>query len=155
MFGEGAVSVGHDEASESIASADDADDADADEPADAGDGDNGEGAKDEPGVAGFGPLSFTRSGEVPAAAPPIGMPGADQAPRFVRPAKDRGSELTETTARKRGEAIRVVHDPAPIVPETSGDSEATPRTLRCGECGAMNRPLEWYCEKCGAELSAV
>jgi hypothetical protein len=29
------------------------------------------------------------------------------------------------------------------------------RTLRCGECGAMNRPLEWYCEKCGAELTAV
>jgi hypothetical protein len=29
------------------------------------------------------------------------------------------------------------------------------RTLRCGECGAMNRPLEWYCEKCGAELAAV
>jgi hypothetical protein len=29
------------------------------------------------------------------------------------------------------------------------------RTLRCGECGAMNRPLEWYCEKCGAELTAA
>ncbi len=154
MFGAGAVSVGHDEASEPVAAADDAD---ADEPADADadDGDGGNGAKDEPEVAGFGPLSFTRSGEVPAAPPPIGMPGADQAPRFVRPAKDRGSELTETPSRKRGQAIRVEHDPAPIIPETSGESEATPRTLRCGECGAMNRPLEWYCEKCGAELSAV
>ncbi len=29
------------------------------------------------------------------------------------------------------------------------------RTVRCGECGAMNKPLEWYCEKCGAELTAV
>jgi uncharacterized OB-fold protein len=33
--------------------------------------------------------------------------------------------------------------------------EAVARTVRCGECGAMNRPLEWYCEKCGAELTAV
>lgn len=28
------------------------------------------------------------------------------------------------------------------------------RTLACGECGALNLPTEWYCEKCGAELSA-
>lgn len=24
----------------------------------------------------------------------------------------------------------------------------------CKECGAKNRPTEWYCEKCGAELTA-
>lgn len=29
------------------------------------------------------------------------------------------------------------------------------KTLKCQECGAMNRPTEWYCESCGAELSAV
>jgi len=28
-------------------------------------------------------------------------------------------------------------------------------TLICGECGAPNLPTEWYCEKCGAELSAI
>lgn len=27
------------------------------------------------------------------------------------------------------------------------------RTLRCSECGAMNKASEWYCEKCGAELN--
>jgi hypothetical protein len=27
--------------------------------------------------------------------------------------------------------------------------------LMCGECGAANLPTEWYCEKCGAELSAL
>ncbi|HEV8125156.1 MAG TPA: hypothetical protein VGP80_12995 [Gemmatimonadales bacterium] len=27
------------------------------------------------------------------------------------------------------------------------------RTLKCGECGTMNRPTEWYCERCGAELA--
>ena len=29
------------------------------------------------------------------------------------------------------------------------------KTLKCQECGAMNRPTEWYCESCGAELTAV
>jgi hypothetical protein len=32
---------------------------------------------------------------------------------------------------------------------------ATPKTLKCGECGAFNRPTEWYCERCGAELAAL
>jgi len=29
------------------------------------------------------------------------------------------------------------------------------KTLKCRECGAMNDPTEWYCERCGAELSAM
>lgn len=29
------------------------------------------------------------------------------------------------------------------------------KTLKCRECGAMNDPTEWYCERCGAELSGV
>jgi hypothetical protein len=29
------------------------------------------------------------------------------------------------------------------------------RTLKCSDCGAMNRPTEWYCEKCGAELATL
>jgi hypothetical protein len=29
------------------------------------------------------------------------------------------------------------------------------KTLKCRECDTMNDPAEWYCEKCGAELSAI
>jgi len=29
------------------------------------------------------------------------------------------------------------------------------KTLKCTECGSMNRPTEWYCERCGAELAAL
>lgn len=29
------------------------------------------------------------------------------------------------------------------------------KTLRCGECDAMNFPTEWYCERCGAELAGM
>lgn len=37
---------------------------------------------------------------------------------------------------------------APVRP----DSE---KTLKCSECGVMNFPTEWYCEKCGAELATL
>jgi uncharacterized paraquat-inducible protein A len=29
------------------------------------------------------------------------------------------------------------------------------KTLKCAECGAMNYPTEWYCERCGAELASM
>lgn len=29
------------------------------------------------------------------------------------------------------------------------------KTLKCGECSAMNYATEWYCERCGAELAAL
>jgi len=37
---------------------------------------------------------------------------------------------------------------------TPGYAEAA-KTLRCGECGTMNAPTEWYCERCGGELAAL
>jgi hypothetical protein len=32
-------------------------------------------------------------------------------------------------------------------------SEAV-KSLKCGECGTLNYPTEWYCERCGGELAA-
>jgi hypothetical protein len=29
------------------------------------------------------------------------------------------------------------------------------KTLKCSECGSMNSPTEWYCERCGGELAAL
>ena len=29
------------------------------------------------------------------------------------------------------------------------------KTLKCQECGTMNYPTEWYCERCGDELAAM
>jgi len=40
----------------------------------------------------------------------------------------------------------------PIVLRTEGLS---PKSLKCTDCGAMNLPTEWYCERCGAELAAL
>ena len=52
---------------------------------------------------------------------------------------------------------------APLAMNVSGNipivikdktSEAA-KSLKCGECGAMNYPTEWYCERCGAELASL
>lgn len=36
--------------------------------------------------------------------------------------------------------------------DTSGEGV---KTLKCGECAALNYPTEWYCERCGAELASL
>lgn len=43
---------------------------------------------------------------------------------------------------------------APEKPKSASPSSQT-KTLKCGECGTLNRPTEWYCERCGAELAAL
>jgi hypothetical protein len=37
----------------------------------------------------------------------------------------------------------------------SRPSAMNQRTLKCAECGAMNLPTEWYCDRCGAELATL
>jgi hypothetical protein len=46
---------------------------------------------------------------------------------------------------------------APAPPGSGGKTGApgVAKTLKCGECGTLNRPTEWYCERCGAELAGV
>ena len=52
---------------------------------------------------------------------------------------------------------------SPLSMNVSGDNPIifkdkmteTAKTLKCAECGAMNYPTEWYCERCGAELASL
>lgn len=47
--------------------------------------------------------------------------------------------------------------PARASGETSVSREPVEqvKTLKCQECGTLNYPTEWYCERCGAELAAL
>jgi hypothetical protein len=38
---------------------------------------------------------------------------------------------------------------------TKSGAPGVAKTLKCGECGTLNRPTEWYCERCGAELAGI
>ena len=44
---------------------------------------------------------------------------------------------------------------APEPTTTPKAASGVAKTLKCGECGTLNRPTEWYCERCGAELAGV
>jgi hypothetical protein len=77
----------------------------------------------------------------PAPAPPPAAPPAPAAspatPQAAKPA------ATETPAAG-----------TPNQPRKSAMAEQ-PKTLKCQECGTMNLPSEWYCERCGAEMTVV
>jgi hypothetical protein len=42
----------------------------------------------------------------------------------------------------------------PSLPSAQAPQGEQAKTLRCTECGTMNLPTEWYCERCGGELAA-
>ena len=46
-------------------------------------------------------------------------------------------------------------EPPPVPSFLKDVPQEQTKTLRCGECGAMNFPTEWYCERCGAELAGM
>lgn len=73
-------------------------------------------------------------------------------------------EKTGPSARRASGGLPRPPEPAPMAPQSSAPLNTTAgperpssstgvRTLKCGECGTMNRPTEWYCERCGAELA--
>jgi hypothetical protein len=90
-----------------------------------------------------GELEFLKalSDEKPAARPPR-VSGAQPRPvpaEKPAPEKPKGVEnLSDQQALSR-----------------SRPSVINQRTLKCGECGAMNLPTEWYCDRCGAELASL
>jgi hypothetical protein len=45
--------------------------------------------------------------------------------------------------------------PPPPSPGGKAGAPGVAKTLKCGECGTLNRPTEWYCERCGAELAGT
>jgi hypothetical protein len=55
--------------------------------------------------------------------------------------KASGSPAATTTKSKRGG-----------LPDLRTEQQ---KTLKCPECGAMNYPTEWYCERCGGELATL
>ncbi len=117
-------------------------------------------------------------GEVPPAAPVVGAPKftpktpvPGRAPALGRSGGGSGMDelaflksVTGDESKRRQVAARKPDAPTEPAAESvtsdagGGKAAATPtaaKTLKCGECGTLNRPTEWYCERCGAELAAL
>jgi hypothetical protein len=117
---------------------------------------------------GFDELAFLSSVvNTPAGAmdtPPADRPDerarrdsfAQRAPEdgIVNLSNDPDANLSNQGSRNAGSPLAMnVSGNIPIVIKDK-TSEAA-KSLKCGECGAMNYPTEWYCERCGAELASL
>jgi hypothetical protein len=113
---------------------------------------------------------------VPAAPPPAAAaPVADAARALADDLAARGTLATPAdvvSQRAGAQTMRPAANPAaePRAPQPAADRgpsrESVPsflrdvpseqvKTLKCQECGTMNYPTEWYCERCGGELAAM
>ena len=72
---------------------------------------------------------------------------SDEPSRPVRRPSNPGMPAQTATAAPR--------PPEAAPPAPAKVASGVAKTLKCGECGTLNRPTEWYCERCGAELAGV
>ena len=115
--------------------------------------------------------------EVPRAAaeprPEIRSPSpAPARPAIVEPIDVEAPVVASAAPSRRNAAPTPVLTSAPLIEKEGQDpnSALTPgsipaflkdmpteqiKTLKCQECGTMNYPTEWYCERCGGELAAM
>ncbi|MBA3445394.1 MAG: CdvA-like protein [Gemmatimonadales bacterium] len=73
----------------------------------------------------------------------------EETSRPVRRPSNPGMPAQTATAAPRPQ------EPATPAPAAGKVASGVAKTLKCGECGTLNRPTEWYCERCGAELAGV
>ncbi len=110
--------------------------------------------------------------EAPPPPPPRKKEPATAAPQdelaFLRSVTE---DETQGPAPSRASGtMRAIQEPVPsAAAPNSGKEYADPeakkgampraskatKSLKCKECGTMNLPTEWYCERCGAELAAL
>lgn len=95
------------------------------------------------------PAPKRASGGLPR-PPEVMPPAAPVVPERATTEGMAGITRADVFASKAQPAI-----PDPPAPPPGRTSQAAPKTLKCGECGTLNRPTEWYCERCGAELAAL
>lgn len=103
----------------------------------------------QPTTGGFDELAFLNSVVRPrdqrqaSGADPLGA-------AMARPVGD-GPAPSEAPSTRTASATPPGNTPAFL---KSVPSEQM-KTLKCQECGTMNYPTEWYCERCGGELAAM
>jgi hypothetical protein len=88
------------------------------------------------------------------APPPSRNPFAQRAQdKIINNDGAAGPNIESKKVGGRGGLAGNVSGNNPIVLRDKSNESA--KTLKCGECGAMNYPTEWYCERCGAELASL
>jgi hypothetical protein len=120
--------------------------------------------KDEPPAAAprpEAPRFVPRGGtQKPRESGPVrSIPFPQSAPAATPAQQDELAFLRSVTLDSTLPGHRITQNPAPNavggLDRDERPSQTVSKTLKCGECGSLNRPTEWYCERCGAELAAL
>lgn len=90
-----------------------------------------------------------------APARTIRFPTQQQPAEASAPAVDEMTFLKSVTLDSPASRERAAADQRPSASSARARSPNASKTLKCAECGSMNKPTEWYCERCGAELAAL
>ena len=106
------------------------------------------------------PRVESRPAPVASRAPLIEPMSVDvPAPANVAPSRRNNAPtpvLTSTPlVEKEGEDANSTLTPGSIPAFLKDVPTEQIKTLKCQECGTMNYPTEWYCERCGGELAAM
>ena len=96
-------------------------------------------------LGGFDELEFLKSVVVEQRAEQSSAPAPAPEPARTAASAVHSSTPMVSSARVTGSVPAFLRD----VPAEQA------KTLKCQECGTMNYPTEWYCERCGAELAAL
>jgi hypothetical protein len=104
----------------------------------------------------------THLAEEPNLVPPAPAKGQPQPPSdelaFLKSVSDEPSRPARRPSNPGMPAQTATAAPRPTEaapPAPAKVASGVAKTLKCGECGTLNRPTEWYCERCGAELAGV
>lgn len=108
-------------------------------------------------------VATTKTGDVPVApAAARATPSAGTAapsgppPAAPRPSGASAAAATPAPPAAPAQPKKPAEQPRPdnALGLRSSDVDEK-KTLKCAECGSMNYPSEWYCERCGAELAQI
>ena len=111
--------------------------------------------KPEPGVAKAAPAASPKKPTPAKPQPSQQQPPPPAAKKPVESLVEQPKEAEPLVSKSDTSlASRVTGSDAIVIKPAEG-SVAQTKTLKCAECGALNYPSEWYCERCGAELTNV
>lgn len=97
------------------------------------------------------PASVPKPSSGPARRDSMALRSTDEPIENLDATADRS--ILGTSGRKGTPMAANVTGNHPIVLKDKAHENA--RTLKCAECGALNFPTEWYCERCGGELASL
>ncbi len=105
--------------------------------------------------------TFSRAGRDPISLPSLD-PDAEQAspPSTPSPPPPPPAPSPPPPSGPPSRPVLTTADPMANTGPTKGigdrpSQQGAAKTLKCADCGGLNRPTEWYCERCGAELAAL